>query len=66
VKEDVPAGSEVLRVVATDSDEGRNADVRYAIHNATDLSFAIGETTGSLYTTGYAFLRICDHLGSML
>ena len=52
VREDVPTGSEVLRVLASDADDGRNADVRYSIRNASDLSFTIGETTGSIITTG--------------
>ena len=52
VKEDVPKGTEVLRVVASDADDGRNSDIRYAIRNASDLSFAIGETSGALVTTG--------------
>ena len=52
VKEDVGKGSEVVRVIATDADENRNAEIRYAITNATDLAFAIGETTGTITTTG--------------
>jgi hypothetical protein len=52
VKEDVPKGTEVLRVVASDADDGRNSDIRYAIRNASDLSFTIGETSGALVTTG--------------
>ena len=52
MKEDVGKGSEVVRVIATDADENRNAEIRYAITNATDLAFAIGETTGTITTTG--------------
>ena len=52
VKEDVPKGTEVLRVIATDADDGHNAEVRYSIRNASDLSFSIGETSGAIITTG--------------
>lgn len=39
-------------MIATDADDGRNAEVRYSIRNASDLSFSIGETSGAIITTG--------------
>ena len=50
LREDLPVGSEVLRVSATDSDTGLNAKVRYSIENATDWSFGIDPDTGSIFS----------------
>ena len=51
VKEDVPLGTEVLKVYATDPDEGSNADIKYSIENATHSAFTINANTGSIITT---------------
>ena len=50
VKEDLPIGTEVLRVSATDPDYGANAKIRYSIENSTNWSFAIDDETGSIFT----------------
>ncbi len=50
VREDIAIGTEVVKVLATDPDEGDNARVRYSLENATDWAFAIDERTGSVYT----------------
>ena len=51
VKEDVPLGTEVLKVYATDPDEGSNAAIKYSIENATHSAFTINANTGSIITT---------------
>ena len=50
VKEDVPKGTEVLRVVASDDDDGVNAEIKYSIENTTTNAFAIDRDTGSIVT----------------
>ncbi|XP_006891271.1 PREDICTED: protocadherin gamma-B1 [Elephantulus edwardii] len=55
VQEDVPPGSPVLRVTATDQDEGINAAVAYAFHNvpaSSSLLFGIDPNTGDITTNG--------------
>jgi protocadherin-16/23 len=51
VKEDVPRGTEVLQVLATDPDEGVNAAVEYSIENATFSAFSIDKSTGVIFTS---------------
>lgn len=51
VKEDVSQGTEVLRVFATDPDEGSNAEISYSIENVTYSAFTIDKKSGSIYTT---------------
>ncbi|KAK3596478.1 hypothetical protein CHS0354_000948 [Potamilus streckersoni] len=52
VNEDKPVGSVVVRVTATDFDEGKNGEVRYKLspHQSTDIleSFSINETSGEI------------------
>ena len=51
VSEDIPVGTEVLRVTATDPDEGDNAALRYSLENATPpWAFGVDSTTGSVFT----------------
>ncbi|XP_006866305.1 PREDICTED: uncharacterized protein LOC102841996 [Chrysochloris asiatica] len=55
LKENVPLGTSVLRVAATDQDEGVNADITYAFHNAptiTSLLFRLNPYTGDITTNG--------------
>jgi len=52
VAEDVAKGMEVLRVSATDVDEGPNANITFDIRDAPDLTFSISKTSGSIFTTG--------------
>ncbi|XP_058142002.1 protocadherin gamma-B3 isoform X13 [Dasypus novemcinctus] len=55
VRENVPAGTSVLRVMATDPDEGLNAEITYAFIN-TDKTvrqvFKLDGKTGELITSG--------------
>ena len=53
LKEDVPIGTEVLRVLATDPDEGENAVIEYSIENATFSVFTIDKDTGAIYTSDF-------------
>jgi len=48
VKEDVPVGTDIKTVVATDKDEGRNGEVRYALLNGGNdkRTFAIDSKSG--------------------
>nr|XP_038042543.1 LOW QUALITY PROTEIN: protocadherin gamma-A5-like [Anas platyrhynchos] len=51
VPEDVPVGSTLLTLTATDADEGINANVKYSLKKATDLAseiFYLDPETGSI------------------
>ncbi|TRY73630.1 hypothetical protein TCAL_01930 [Tigriopus californicus] len=48
VKEEIEIGTEVLRVLATDLDDGINSEIFYSIENSTESSFAINEKTGAI------------------
>ncbi|XP_074740250.1 protocadherin gamma-A2-like [Strix uralensis] len=51
VPEDVPVGSTLLTVTATDADEGMNAHVKYSLKKATDLEseiFQLDAETGMI------------------
>ncbi|XP_040829906.1 protocadherin gamma-B2-like [Ochotona curzoniae] len=53
--EDVPTGFSVLRVVATDQDEGSNAHISYSFHNAderVERFFSLDQITGEIKTKG--------------
>ncbi|XP_062873349.1 protocadherin Fat 3a isoform X1 [Trichomycterus rosablanca] len=50
VSEDVPVGTSVLRVKASDADTGSNAQLQYAIHGAGVEDFTIHPYTGELKT----------------
>ncbi|XP_004381172.1 protocadherin gamma-B1 isoform X6 [Trichechus manatus latirostris] len=55
LQENVPPGTFVLRVMATDQDEGVNAEITYAFHNAptsTSLLFRLNPNTGDITTNG--------------
>nr|XP_023405781.1 LOW QUALITY PROTEIN: protocadherin gamma-B1-like [Loxodonta africana] len=55
LRENVPPGTTVLRVMATDQDEGVNAEITYAFHNApasTNLLFRLNPNTGDITTNG--------------
>ncbi|XP_046523734.1 protocadherin gamma-B1-like [Equus quagga] len=55
LQENVPPGTSVLRVMATDQDEGVNAEVTYAFLNAptsTSLLFNLNPNTGDITTNG--------------
>uniref|UniRef100_A0A8B9UJQ6 Cadherin domain-containing protein n=1 Tax=Anas zonorhyncha TaxID=75864 RepID=A0A8B9UJQ6_9AVES len=51
VPEDVPVGSTLLTLTATDTDEGINGDVKYSVKKATELAseiFYLDPETGSI------------------
>uniref|UniRef100_A0A3B4E9G9 FAT atypical cadherin 1a n=1 Tax=Pygocentrus nattereri TaxID=42514 RepID=A0A3B4E9G9_PYGNA len=51
VSEDAPVGSSVMEVTAHDEDEGRDGEIRYAIHDGSGLGvFTIDEVTGVIRT----------------
>ncbi|XP_066199800.1 protocadherin gamma-B1-like [Saccopteryx leptura] len=55
LQENVPQGTSVLRVKATDQDEGVNAQITYAFLNAptsTSLLFHLNPNTGDITTNG--------------
>ena len=52
VKENVPEGTPVRTVVATDADSGPNAKISYSIRNGTEWIFGIDRDSGLIYTTG--------------
>ncbi|XP_063204665.1 protocadherin gamma-A10-like isoform X9 [Chroicocephalus ridibundus] len=55
VAEDVPVGSALLTVTATDADEGMNGDVKYSFHKISDRAselFSLNSGTGELYLKG--------------
>ncbi|KAM6224263.1 protocadherin gamma-B1-like [Rhynchocyon petersi] len=55
LQENVPPGTLVLQVTATDQDEGINAEILYAFHNAPTSSnhlFIIDPNTGDITTNG--------------
>ncbi|XP_045407003.1 protocadherin gamma-B2 isoform X12 [Lemur catta] len=53
LREDVPPGFSVLRVMATDLDEGSNAEITYSFHNVDEQVghlFNLDKTTGEITT----------------
>ncbi|XP_028315966.1 protocadherin Fat 2 isoform X1 [Gouania willdenowi] len=51
VMENMPAGTSVVTLTASDEDKGRDGDVRYRIHDGSGLGvFAIDEKTGVIRT----------------
>ncbi|KAB7496775.1 Protein dachsous [Armadillidium nasatum] len=60
IREEQPAGTEVLQVRATDRDEGNNASITYTFLTTEDTdddgAFAINPRTGSITTT-----KVLDH-----
>ncbi|XP_013963358.1 protocadherin gamma-B2 isoform X6 [Canis lupus familiaris] len=56
LQEGVPRGFSVLRVTATDQDEGVNAEITYSFHNVDELVeqfFNLDKTTGEITTKDY-------------
>ncbi|KAM9857018.1 protocadherin-23 [Aulostomus maculatus] len=52
VVEDLPAGAEVLRVVALDPDEGSNGDITYSLtEDSSQGAFTVDASTGVIRTT---------------
>ncbi|XP_066259350.1 cadherin-87A isoform X1 [Euwallacea similis] len=49
VLEDVPIGSSLLEVQATDADTGENADIEYSLSKGASGDFKIDNTTGVIY-----------------
>lgn len=63
--ENTPVGSSILKVMATDSDKGKNSFVTYAIANKGLLPFTIDPFTGIILTTehlDYELMRRRYHL----
>ena len=52
LSENVPEGTHVLSVAATDADSGPNAKISYSIRNGTEWIFGIDKDSGLIYTTG--------------
>ena len=52
VSEAARVGSTVTRTVASDRDEGGNADIRYTLVNSTQLPFSMNSQTGDVLVTG--------------
>ena len=52
IRENVPEGSSVITVTATDADSGQNAKISYSIRNGTQWIFGIDKDSGEIYTTG--------------
>ena len=52
VPENVPTGSIILRVRATDPDEGANGDIRYRLDDQFQELFAVDDVTGDLIVVG--------------
>jgi protocadherin Fat 1/2/3 len=51
VSENMPKGTPVVTVVASDSDSGDNSHISYSIHNTQPVPFEIDAFTGELTTT---------------
>ena len=49
IPEDLPVGSRVLQVFASDKDNGGNAQIVYSIDTNTSDTFSIGRDTGSFF-----------------
>ncbi|NXA43652.1 PCDG5 protein, partial [Eudromia elegans] len=52
VREDVPVGSRLLTVNATDADEGTNANVTYSLRSGATRYFLVDPRTGDITTAG--------------
>lgn len=50
--EDVPIGTSVMRIKATDADLGVNAKIVYSLANETQWLFNIDNRSGVITTTG--------------
>ncbi|XP_065131426.2 protocadherin alpha-3-like [Paramisgurnus dabryanus] len=61
LNENTPVGKTILRVNATDSDEGQNGEVVYALgHNVNDKLFDVNPITGEIIVTGLLDFEVKD------
>ncbi|XP_006891270.1 PREDICTED: uncharacterized protein LOC102857958 [Elephantulus edwardii] len=63
LREDVPPGTAVLSVTATDLDEGLNAEITYSFHNMDEQVvhfFNLDERTGEITTRDYLDFEIAN------
>ncbi|XP_073710712.1 protocadherin alpha-3-like [Misgurnus anguillicaudatus] len=61
LNENTPVGTTILRVNATDSDEGQNGEVVYALgHNVNDKLFDVNQITGEIIITGLLDFEVKD------
>nr|XP_055033328.1 protocadherin gamma-A11-like [Misgurnus anguillicaudatus] len=61
LNENTPVGTIILRVNATDSDEGQNGEIVYALgHNVNDKLFDVNPTTGEIILKGLLDFEIKD------
>ncbi|XP_067838374.1 protocadherin-23 [Heptranchias perlo] len=51
VNEDVPVGSNILQLIATDKDDGSNGEIMYSLVDDTFGAFTINDNTGIIVTT---------------
>uniref|UniRef100_A0AAY4AYK1 FAT atypical cadherin 1 n=1 Tax=Denticeps clupeoides TaxID=299321 RepID=A0AAY4AYK1_9TELE len=62
VSEDVPLGTTVLKVVASDHDSGRDGEIRYSTRGGSGVGvFAINEDSGAIYTKELLDYETMDH-----
>ena len=52
IEENLPIGSSVIRVSATDKDEGLNAKIKYSLHEGSNGVFEIDESSGIIKLRG--------------
>ncbi|KAL8587634.1 hypothetical protein ACOMHN_045323 [Nucella lapillus] len=52
IYENVPVGTTVLNITATDVDSGRNGEVRYSLVGDSNLLFTVDPVTGTIQTAG--------------
>lgn len=52
IPEDVARGHTVMRVLASDPDQGQNGEVAYYLGNDTDGFFTVNSTSGDIVTSG--------------
>ncbi|XP_073668203.1 protocadherin alpha-3-like [Paramisgurnus dabryanus] len=61
LNENTPVGTTILKVNATDSDEGQNGEIVYALgHNVNDKLFDVNPTTGEIILKGLLDFEIKD------
>ncbi|KAM9694035.1 protocadherin gamma-B2-like [Trichechus inunguis] len=63
LREDVPPGTSVVRVIATDQDEGVNAEITYSFHNMDEQVvhfFNLDERTGEIMTKDYLDFEVAN------
>ncbi|XP_042636629.1 protocadherin gamma-B2-like [Orycteropus afer afer] len=63
LREDMPPGTSVLQVTATDQDEGVNAEITYSFHNVDEQVahfFHLDERTGEITTKDYLDFEVAN------